>query len=442
MNFADGFVLALTIIFLAYFAYATPIIMVGVWRYKKHGFAAEKAGEDWDPPNVSILVPVKNEEKVVGRLLDALTKLDYPRENLEVIVIEDGSKDGTLEICNSFARNHSWIKVFHRDASIGKGDALNFGFNKSTGEVIATFDADDIPEPLAITKALRYFNDPKVGAVHGYHRTLNLQESIVARLAAYETFLYRLANDGKYALKLFVAFSGSNTFFRRTALERVGLWDPNSIVEDAELAVRFARAGIPTKLAPVESWQEMPAKVKTLLKQRIRWSGGNIQTGLKHWDAWRSMSPAKAFDMEMLMMSPIMAILAFVGWAMLALGVAHVGIPIAELIPLLVVMGALNIFYFGTLLTVVVAQAKTGIVSYLTLILATYPYATLLSIANFAGLISVLVLGRKLWLKTEKTGYIDSATLLASITQNKLMSASGESLAGPEKISILFDGSQ
>jgi len=110
-----------------------------------------------------------------------------------------------------------------------------------------------------------------------------------------------------------------------------------------------------------------------------------------------------------------MAILAFVGWAMLALGVAHVGIPIAELIPLLVVMGALNIFYFGTLLTVVVAQAKTGIVSYLTLILATYPYATLLSVANFVGLISVLVLGRKLWLKTEKTGYIDSPSLLARL---------------------------
>ena len=408
MNFADVFVLALTIIFLAYFAYATPIIMVGIWRYRKHGFAAEEPGEDWDPPNVSILVPVKNEERVIGRLLDAITKLDYPKENLEVVVVEDGSRDRTLEICGSFSQQYPWIRVFHRDASIGKGDALNFAFNKSTGEVIATFDADDIPEPLAITKALRYFNDPEVGAVHGYHRTLNLQESIVARLAAYETFLYRLANDGKYALKLFVAFSGSNTFFRRTALERVGLWDANSIVEDAELAVRFARAGIPTKLAPVESWQEMPAKVKSLLKQRIRWSGGNIQTGLKHWDAWRSMSPAKAFDMEVLMMSPIMAILAFVGWALLALGVGHIGIPVAELVPLFVVMGALNIFYFGTLLTVVVAQAKMGIVSYLTLILATYPYATLLSIANFVGLISVLVLGRRLWLKTEKTGYVDS----------------------------------
>jgi cellulose synthase/poly-beta-1,6-N-acetylglucosamine synthase-like glycosyltransferase len=413
MNFADGFVLVLTIIFIAYFAYATPIIMVGIWRYKKHGFASEEPGEDWDPPDVSILVPVKNEEKVVGRLLDAITRLDYPRENLEVIVVEDESKDRTLKICEEFAKQYPWIKVFHRETSVGKGDALNFGFAKSTGEVIATFDADDIPEPLAITKALRYFSDPEVGAVHGYHRTLNLQESIVARLAAYETFLYRLANDGKYALKLFVAFSGSNTYFRRTALEKVGLWDANSIVEDAELAVRFARAGIPTKLAPVESWQEMPAKVKSLLKQRIRWSGGNIQTGLKHWDAWKTMSPLKAFDMEVLMMSPIMAILAFVGWALLALGVGHIGIPIAELLPLLVVMGALNIFYFGTLLTVVVAQAKTGIASYLTLILATYPYATLLSVANFVGLISVLVLGRKLWLKTEKTGYIDSPSLFA-----------------------------
>jgi hypothetical protein len=77
----------------------------------------------------------------------------------------------------------------------------------------------------------------------------------------------------------------------------------------------------------------------------------------------------------------------------------------------------LNIYYFGTLLTVVVAQAKTGVLSYLTLILATYPYATLLSIANFVGLISVLVLGRKLWLKTEKTGYVDSATLLTGVAK-------------------------
>ncbi len=107
VGLAEWFVLALTILFLAYFAYATPIIMVGIWHYKKHGFGDDDPGDDWDPPNVSVLVPVKNEGRVVGRLLDALTRLDYPRENLEVIIVEDGSKDRTLEICREFSRRFS-----------------------------------------------------------------------------------------------------------------------------------------------------------------------------------------------------------------------------------------------------------------------------------------------------------------------------------------------
>src|SRR5438093_5285302 len=180
--------------------------------------------------------------------------------------------------------------------------------------MIATLDPDDIPEPLAVTKALRYFNNPETGAVHGFHRTLNLRESIVSRLAAYENFLYRLSNDGKHALRLFVTFSGSNTFFRRTALERVGLWDPKSLVEDAELSVRFARAHIATRLAPVECWQEMPARVGSLFKQRIRWSGGNILTGVKHWNAWRWMSLAKTLDVEAFMMSLIIEVSTLVAW--------------------------------------------------------------------------------------------------------------------------------
>jgi len=102
----------------------------------------------------------------------------------------------------------------------------------------------------------------------------------------------------------------------------------------------------------------------------------------------------------------------------------------------------LNIFYFGTLLTVVVAQAKTGIVSYLTLILATYPYATLLSVANFVGLISVLVLGRKLWLKTEKTGYVDSSTLRARVAQNQLTDGGRRVFETKTQRTMLIDSPQ
>ena len=406
MSFANWFVFALTIIFLAYFAYATPIIMIGVWRYKKHGFGASP-GEDWDPPNVSILVPVKNEERVVGRLLDALTRLDYPAENLEIIVVEDESRDRTLEICNDYAGRFPSIKVFHRDQSLGKGDALNYAFHRSKGEIIATFDADDIPEAGAIMKALRYFGDPETGAVHGYHKTLNLRESVVSRLAAYETFLYRLSNDGKAALNLFVTFSGSNTFFRRSALEKVGLWDARSLVEDAELSVRFARAHISTRLVPVECWQEVPAKVGSVFRQRIRWSGGNLRTGVKHWNAWRNMSWMKTLDMQVLMMSPIMAVLALVGWVVLGLGVVRIGLPFGTLLPLLVVMTALNLAYLGMLVTAVVSQARTSVWSYLALTLATYPYAVLISLANLTAVILLLKRGGRLWLKTEKTGFVD-----------------------------------
>ncbi|GEM_PF-763620 len=407
VSVANWFVFGLTILFLAYFAYATPIIVLGVWRYKKRGFGDEP-GEDWDPPNVSVLVPVKNEEKVVGRLLETLVRLDYPKENLEVIVVEDESKDRTLEICRGFSEKYSWIKVFHRDSSLGKGDALNYAFHQSKGEIIATFDADDVPEPQAVTKALRYFNNPETGAVHGYHRVLNLRESLISRLAAYENFVYRLSNDGKYALRLFVTFSGSNTFFRRTALEKVGLWDPRSLVEDAELSVRFARAHIATRLAPVECWQEMPAKVGSLFRQRIRWSGGNILTGVKHRNAWRSMSWAKTLDMEMLMMSPILAVFTFAAWVILGLGVIRVGLPLGTLLPLLSVMVVLNMVYVGSLLAAVFSSARTDVVSHLGLVLATYPYATLVSLANLAALFLILRKGARLWLKTEKTGYVDA----------------------------------
>ena len=356
---------------------------------------------------MSVLVPVKNEEKVIGRLLDSLVRLDYPKENLEVVVVEDESVDRTLDICREYSDKYPWIKVFHRDSSLGKGDALNYAFHQSSGEIIATFDADDIPEPQGVTKALRYFNNPETGAVHGYHRVLNLRESIVSRLAAYENFVYRLSNDGKYALKLFVTFSGSNTFFRRSALEKVGLWDPKSLVEDAELSVRFARAHITTRLAPVECWQEMPAKVGSLFRQRIRWSGGNMLTGIKHWNAWRSMSLAKAFDMEVLMMSPMLAVLTFSAWVILGLGIVRVGLPIGTLLPLLSVMVILNLVYVGSLIAAVFSSARTDIVAHLGLVIATYPYATLVSLANLAAMFLILKKGARLWLKTEKTGYVD-----------------------------------
>ncbi len=368
------------------------------------------AGPEWDPPHVSVLVAVKNEERVVGRLLGALTQLDYPRENLEIILAEDGSKDKTLQICKEYAAKFPWVRVYHRDNSNGKADALNFAFHRSTGEVIATFDADDVPEPQCVRKALRYFDRPEVGAVYGSHEPLNFNQSWISRLLSCELFLFGLVNQAKSALGLFVSFSGSNLYLRRSALEQVGLWDENSLVEDVELAVRFSRARIVTILAPINAGSETPATLRSLVRQRVRWSGGNFQTGAKHWDAWRQMPWLQAFDMGVLTLSPALGLLLLGDWTLMGLGVLRIGVSSPLILPLITATTALSIPLMGAAVAMVLTQVTSRRWSYLKLILEAYPYAVVIALANTMGMFLVTAGFRKrIWYKTDKTGFTDTA---------------------------------
>jgi len=108
-----------------------------------------------------------------------------------------------------------------------------------------------------------------------------------------------------------------------------------------------------------------------------------------------------------LMMSPILAVLTFAAWIILGLGIIKVGLPFETLLPLFIVMVAVNVVYVGTLVAAVVSSARSSALSHLGLLLATYPYAALISIANLAAMVLILRRGARLWLKTEKTGYVD-----------------------------------
>jgi cellulose synthase/poly-beta-1,6-N-acetylglucosamine synthase-like glycosyltransferase len=379
-----------------------------VWRWRKGDLLKESSAPEWDPPNVSVLIAVKNEEPVAGRLLEALTSLDYPQENLEVIVVEDESKDRTLEICKGFALKCPFVKVFHRDKGRGKADALNFAFGKSKGEIVALFDADDVPERECLKKALLYFDKPEVGAVYGRHKPLNFNESILSKLLSCETFLYGVVNYAKYTLGLFVSFSGSNLYLRRTALERVGLWDARMLIEDVDLAVRFARNRILTRLAPIDCWDESPATIRPLVKQRLRWSGGNFQVGVKHWDCWRQMPWVQALDTSILTMSPVMSLMLLLGWVLGGLGAFRIGVSLELVRPLLAGLMALALVLIGTAATAVLMQVRSDRLSYLKMILATYPYAVLITLASAVGMVLVAVgMGKRMWFKTPKTGFMD-----------------------------------
>lgn len=164
-------------------------------------------------PVVSILIPARNEEKVIGRLLQRMTELTYPKDKTQIIVIDDGSTDETGNITEEYSKNYSFIKVIHRDkkhGGLGKASALNVSFKYAKGEIILCFDADYYPQRDIIEKLTREFDNPKVGAVQGRVVVLNEPQNMVTRLVALERIGgYRVDQEARDSLGLIAQFGGT-----------------------------------------------------------------------------------------------------------------------------------------------------------------------------------------------------------------------------------------
>lgn len=164
-------------------------------------------------PTVSVLIPARNEGSVIGRLLQRMTELTYPKERLEVIVIDDGSTDKTGEIAEAFAREHEYIRVIRRgvrEGGNGKSEALNEGLKHATGEILYCFDADYYPQQDILEKLTAHFVDPKVGAVQGRVTVLNEPDTLVTRLVTLERIGgYRVDQLARDDLRLVPQFGGT-----------------------------------------------------------------------------------------------------------------------------------------------------------------------------------------------------------------------------------------
>jgi cellulose synthase/poly-beta-1,6-N-acetylglucosamine synthase-like glycosyltransferase len=306
------FFTALLLIFFVFTVYSIPIVVSGFWRLwrtrrkeTKHIESAEQA-----LPLVSILVPVKNEEKVVARLLNALTSLNYPSDKKEVIVVNDASTDRTGEICLKYSLKHPEVRVLTRATSNTKAGALNFGVKYAQGEVIATFDGDSVPEPDALRRAVEYFADANVAAVQGRICSINAGQNMLTRFLSYECAVqYEIYLGGKDALDLFVGLGGTCQFIRREDLDAVGGWNENCLGEDSELSVKLIEQGKAIRYASeVRTFEESPFNVKSLLAQRARWYRGNIEVGLKFGRLMKQLN-VRRFDAEMTFLGTFMVLL-------------------------------------------------------------------------------------------------------------------------------------
>lgn len=301
--------------------YNIPILAVGVRHLRRSGQKRSKASAVHAErlPTVSIIVPVKDEEKVVGRLLEALLRLDYPLDKKEIVIVEDGSVDKTVEICREYVRRYpGQVKLVRKSRSYGKPSALNYGLKHIQGKIIAVFDADSVPNPDTLLKAVEHFEDPSVAAVQGRPCSINSDVNMLTKFISYEDAVrYETYMRGKDVLNLFVPLTGSCYFIRRSVLLDVNGWDDASLSEDTEIALKLTKEGYRIRYAPeIRYWQENPVNLVQLIKQRIRWFRGEMEIAIKYGNLVTKPN-RRNIDAEMTLIGPYMFILCLLSYFML-----------------------------------------------------------------------------------------------------------------------------
>lgn len=238
-------------------------------------------------PKVSVLIPAHNESVVIGRTIQAMVRQHYPKDRLEVIVINDNSSDDTGAIADSYAAKYPFIKVVHLNtetAGRGKPGALNRGLAHATGDMIVVYDADNTPERMAVYYlALCLQNSPGAGAVVGKFRVINANQNLLTRFINLETITFQwLAQAGRWFWFGLTTIPGTNFIIHRHLLEKLGGWDERALAEDTELTIRVYNEGYYIRYFPAAvTWEQEPAHLRVWWKQRLRWARGNLHVVLR-----------------------------------------------------------------------------------------------------------------------------------------------------------------
>jgi cellulose synthase/poly-beta-1,6-N-acetylglucosamine synthase-like glycosyltransferase len=387
--------------------YNVPIVFAGLWRLwsNRRKEKTQTVVEAGRLPFVSIIVPVKNEERVVARLLDALARLGYPSGKKEVIVVNDASTDRTGEICLEYASRHPEITVLKRDKSTTKAGALNLGLSCARGDIVVTFDADSVPESDVLLKAVAYFEDPNVGAVQGRICSINSSQNMLTRFISYECDVqYELYLQGKNTLDLYVSLAGTCQFIRKDALDEVGGWNENSLGEDSELSVKLIEKDKVIRYASeVRTFEESPFSVKSLLAQRSRWYRGNIEVGLR-FGRLMSRPSLRRFDAEMTFFGTFVLMLCVFNYFVPFLAIslpATVSLPLIALFSSLATLVVLGLV--GLALACMAKPLKLRNVLWLPFI---YAYWGFQSYIALYAMVEVLLRRKKRWRKTEHSGQV------------------------------------
>ena len=238
-------------------------------------------------PTVTVLVAAHNEEQVLGGCLDHLLKLDYPEDSLDIIVVNDRSRDSTGAILDRYVTaSGGRIRAIHRadDAVPGKPAALADAFRLVASELVVFFDADYLPHPPLLKKLVAPFVDPEVGATMGRVVPYNTQTNLLTRLLDLERRGgYTVDQAVRSHWNLLPQFGGTVGGVRMSALREVGGWTADTLAEDTDLTYRLFAAGyIVEYVDDAMCFEESPADWRVRFRQIRRWACGHNQCLFKY----------------------------------------------------------------------------------------------------------------------------------------------------------------
>lgn len=231
-------------------------------------------------PLVSVIVPAYNEEIVLEKTVRSLLRSRY--RNLEIIVVDDGSKDGTWKEAKRIAKANKRVRSYTQKNG-GKSTALNNGIKQAKGEILICIDADTVFPPDVIAKMVRHFADPTVGAVAGSVKVGNFVNMITRWQALEYTVGIYLERTAQAFLGAIVVVPGACGAWRKEAVVQAGGFSKSTLAEDCDLTLAIHKAGYRIlQDNTAKGYTEVPQTYRALGKQRFRWVFGNLQAFWKH----------------------------------------------------------------------------------------------------------------------------------------------------------------
>jgi len=328
-----------------YFAVLAILSVYGMHRYEmvreyfktRKNIPTEAPSKFDELPRVTIQLPIYNERYVVARLLEQIVKMEYPKDKLQIQVLDDSTDDThpfTERLVAEYQAAAFPIEYKHRANRHGfKAGALQEGMQSATGEFIAVFDADFVPPVDFLAKTIHYFKDPGVGVVQTRWTYLNRHYNVLTEIQA-------MLLDGHFILEhcarsgggLFFNFNGTAGILRASMIEDAGGWQHDTLTEDSDLSYRAQLKGWRFVYVPsVECPSELPVETYGFQVQQSRWAKGLTQVAIKLLPtilrskiSWRRkveaifhLTPNISYPLMIVvsaLMFPVMIVRFYMGW--------------------------------------------------------------------------------------------------------------------------------